>query len=78
MKVIKTPSLKYVVIFYEKNETPMPFYTDKHKVVYHQLSPANMKPAERKIYESAFIYSRWWFYGWLFFVNLLIYRYENN
>jgi len=58
MKVIKTPSIKYVVVFYEKNENVMDFYTDKHKVLYHKLSPANMKPAEKKVYESAYIYSR--------------------
>ncbi len=58
MKVIKTPSIKHLVIFYSKNETPKDFYTDKHKVVYHKLSPANMKPSEKKIYSEAFIYSR--------------------
>jgi len=58
MKIIKTPSKQYLVIFFENNEVPKDFYTDKHKVVYRKLSPANMKPAERKVYSSAFIYSR--------------------
>jgi len=58
MKVIKTPSIKYVVIFYEQDENVMDFYTDKHNVLYHKLSPANMKPAEKKKYSGAFIYSR--------------------
>lgn len=57
MKVIKTPSLKYVVIFYNENEIHEDFYTNKHGVVFHKISPANMKPAEKKIYHSAFIYS---------------------
>jgi len=58
MTVIQTPSLQYIVIFYKNNEAPKEFYTDKHKIVYRKISPANMKPAERKIYSSAFIYSR--------------------
>jgi len=58
VKIIKTPSIKYVVIFYEQNEFVKDFYTDKHNVLYHKLSPANMKPAEKKKYSSAFIYSR--------------------
>jgi hypothetical protein len=58
MKVVRTPSIKHLVIFYEKNEDILNFYEDKNKVIYHKLSPANMKPSEKEAFSSAFIYSR--------------------
>jgi len=58
MKVIKTPTPKYLLIFYEKHDEVLNFYTNKDKVTYHKISAANMKGSEREKYDSAFIYGR--------------------
>jgi len=58
MKVISTPSLKYIVIFYLEGEVQEDFHTDKKGVVYHKLTPTHLKPSEKRLYSSAIIYSR--------------------
>ena len=58
MKVIKTPTLKFLVIFFDKNEGAPDFYTNPDGVTYHKISPANMRPSEKEKFSKAFIYSR--------------------
>lgn len=57
MKIIKTPTTKYIVIFYETGEEVQQFYTNSKGVTFHKISPANMRQSERDKYSSAFIYS---------------------
>jgi len=58
MKIINTPTPKYIVIFYTSGEEIQDFYTDNKGVTYHKISPANMRQSERDKYSSGFIYSR--------------------